>query len=200
MQRRSKKKKKTNKGDKPSQPAANDPGLCCPQCSTVFVMLAGGVAALNADSYVLGVAKQKESASKINPNDVKCEFCEEEPATVHCTSCGMFLGERCLKPHAKSKVNATHVVVKVDDYFKGSGPATRILFCQHHPGLEIDTFCKTDDQPLCAKCAVSSHKSHDFIPLKDITLDFSAEITKALQLVRLSPFFLHETSLNASMK
>ena len=125
-------------------PTVDDPGLCCPQCSTAFVIPAGGVAAFIADSYVLGVAKQKESASKINPNDVKY-VCDDEPATVHCTSCDMFLGERCLKPHAKSKANATHVVVKVDDYFKGSGPATRLLFCQHHPGLEIDTFCKTDD-------------------------------------------------------
>ena len=53
----------------------DDAGLCCPQCSTGFVIPAEGVAALNADSYVLGVAKQKESASKVNPNDVKCE-CE----------------------------------------------------------------------------------------------------------------------------
>jgi len=94
------------------------------------VIPAEGVAALNADSFVLGVAKQKETASKINPNDVKC-VCEEEPATVHCASCDLFFGDRCLKMHAKSKANASHVVVNVDDYFKGSGPTTRILFCQH---------------------------------------------------------------------
>jgi len=118
---------------------------------------------LNADSYVLGVAKQKESASKVNPNDVKCGFCEEEPATVHCTNCEQFLGERCQKGHAKSKATAAHVPVKVDDYFKGSGPATRILFCQHHPGLEIDTFCKTDDQAMCTKCAIPAHNSHNLV-------------------------------------
>jgi len=182
---------------KPSQPAASsittvdDGGLCCPQCPTVFVIPTGGAAALNADSYVLGVAKQKESASKINPNDVKC-VCEDEPATVHCTNCEQFLGERCQRVHKGSKANAAHVVVKVDDYFKGSGPTTRILFCQRHPGSEIDTFCKIDDQPMCAKCAVSSHQSHSFIPLKDIFLDFSSEITKALQPVRLSCSFLLE--------
>ena len=143
---------------------------------------------MNADSYVLGVAKQKETASKVNPNDVKC-VCEDEPATVHCASCDSFLGERCLKPHAKSKANASHVMVNVDDYFKGSGPATRVLFCQHHPGSEINTFCKTDDQPMCAQCVVPGHVSHQVVQLKDISLDFSAEITKALQPVRLSSFF-----------
>jgi len=156
---------------------------------------------LNADSYVLGVAKQKESASKVNPNDVKCD-CENEPAIFHCASCDVFIGENCLKVHGKSKATASHVPVKVDDYFKGSGQTTRVLFCQYHPALEIDTFCQTDDQAMCAKCAVSSHQYHDFIPLKDTSLDFSAEITKALQHVRLSSsFFLaHGTSLNASMK
>jgi len=141
------------------------------------------VAALTTDSYVLGVAKQKESAEKINPNDVKCDFCEEEPAAVHCGSCEMFFGDKCSKVHSKSKANAAHVVVKVDDYFKGSGPA-RILFCQHHPASEIDTFCKTDDQPMCTAFAVPVHNSHNLVKLKDISLDYSAEITKALQPVR----------------
>ena len=53
--------------------AANDDGPCCPQCFTVFVIPAGGVVALPADSFVLGLAKQKETASKVNPNDVKCD-------------------------------------------------------------------------------------------------------------------------------
>ena len=124
---------------------------------------------------------------KINPNDVQCGFCDDEPATVRCASCALlFFGEICRKGHSKQQANATHVVVNVDDYFKGSGPTARVLFCQQHPGSEIDTFCKTDDQPMCTKCAVSSHQSHSFIPLKDISLDFSAEITKALQPVRLS--------------
>ena len=147
---------KNKNKNKPSATTVEDGDMCCPQCSTVFVIPAGGVAALSADSYVLGVAKQKESASKVNPNDVKC-VCEEEPATVHCASCDLFIGERCQKGHKASKAKASHVVVKVDDYFKGSGPTTRVLFCQHHPGSEINTFCQTDDQPMCAQCAVSSH-------------------------------------------
>jgi len=97
------------------------------------------------------------------------------------------LGEKCQKGHKVLKANAAHVVVKVDDYFKGLGPATRILFCQQHPALEIDTFYKTDDLPMCTACAVSEHKSHNFMPLKDISLDLSAEINKALQPVR-NPF------------
>jgi len=145
---------------------------------------AGGVAALTTDSCVLGLAKQKESAAKINPNDVKCDFCEEEPANVHCGSCKMFIGGNCSKVHNKAKATAAHVVVPLDEYFKGSGSAAHILFCQHHPALEIDTFCKTDDQPMCAKCAVPAHNSHNLVQLKDISLDFSAEITKALQPVR----------------
>jgi len=155
-----------------------DDALCCPQCSARFVVPAG-VAALTADTYVLGLAKQKETASKINPNDVQCS-CEDEPALVHCNMCDAFFGDRCAKSHLKSKANASHVVVKVAEYFKGSGPTTRILFCQHHPGSEIDTFCKTDDQPMCSKCVVPNHNSHHLVKLKDVSLDFS-EITKALQ-------------------
>jgi len=178
------KKKNKTKGAKPSQlPIVEDAGLCCPQCSSAFEIPAGGVASLNADSYVLGVTKQKETASKVNPNDVECE-CDDEPATVHCASCDSFMGERCLRTHAKSKATAAHVPEKVDVYFKGSGPATRVLFCQHHPGSEINTFCKTDEQPMCAQCILPGHVSHQVVQLKDISLDFSAEITKVLQPVR----------------
>jgi len=180
-------KKKNTKGSKPSsepsEPAEADKGLCCSQCSTAFVIPAGGVAALPADSYVLGLAKKKETASSVNPNDVQCA-CETEPAAVHCASCDAFIGDNCLKLHSKFKASAAHVVMKVDDYFKGTGSATRILFCQHHPALEIDTFCQTDDQPMCMGCIVPAHNSHNLVKLKDISLDFSAEITKALQPVR----------------
>jgi len=178
---------KKNNGAKVSQSATSsddepNASLCCPQCSTAFVIPTGGVAALSADSFVLGLVKQKEAASKDDdPNDVKCA-CNEESAIVHCALCELFFGENCQKGHKWSK----HEVVNVDDYFKESEQTTRILFCQLHPTSEIDTFCKTDDQPMCAKCGVSSHQSHSFVPLKDISLDFSAEITKALQPVRLS--------------
>ena len=168
----------------PASAAAANDGPCCPQCSTIFVIPAGGVGALPADSFVLGLAKQKETASKVNPNDVKCGFCEEEPAVIHCASCDAFIGGNCCKAHSKSKATAAHVVVTVDDYFKGSGPATRILFCQFHPGSEIDTFCKTDDQPMCTQCIVPAHNSHSLVKLKDVSLDFSSEINKALQPVR----------------
>jgi len=178
------KKAKQNQAATSTSIAHDDAGLQCPQCFTAFEIPAGGVTALPADSYVQGVAKQKEVASNINPNDVKCAFCEDEPATVHCGSCDMFLGERCQKGHKVFKATAAHVVVKVDDYFKGTGSATRILFCQHHPALEIDTFCQTDDQPMCMGCIVPAHNSHNLVKLKDISLDFSAEITKALQPVR----------------
>jgi len=144
--------------------------------------------------FVCARSGQTETTSKVNPNDVKCE-CEDEPAIVHCASCDSFMGERCLRTHAKSKANANHVLVKVDDYFKGSGQTARVLFCQYHPGSEIDTYCKTDNHPLCSKCVVPAHNSHNLVQLKDISLDFSAEITKALQ-SSFFPFFTWNTTLN----
>jgi len=167
-------------------------GLCCPRCSTAFELPAGGVSALPVGLFGLGVIRQI-------PSNVKCGFCEVELAIVHCTSCNVFIGEQCLMVHSRSKLTAAHVVVNVDDYFNELEP-TRVLFCQHHPALEIDTFCQTDDQPMCVACVVPGHVSHQVVKLKDISLDFSAEITKALQPVRLSFLLLLEISLNSSMK
>ena len=92
---------KENNGAKVTQSATSDDpnaDLCCPQCSTAFVIPTGGVAALFA-SFVLGVTKQKETASTINPNDVKCGFCNNEPAAVYCALCELFFGENCQKGH-----------------------------------------------------------------------------------------------------
>jgi tripartite motif-containing protein 2/3 len=155
-------------------------GSQCPKCATIFEVPKEGVSGLPVDPFVLGLVQQKEATANINPNDVKCD-CGDEPALIHCPNCELFFGEKCSQVHGRSKANKSHSVVTVDDYFSGSGPTTRVIFCQTHPALEIDTFCKTCDQPMCPSCIVPIHNSHNLMKLKDISLDFTGEILKSLK-------------------
>ena len=45
----------------------------------------------------------------------------------------------------------------------------RIPRCQKHIGYEINTYCKTCNDAVCAMCAVEKHPKHDFCPLSQVT-------------------------------
>jgi len=45
----------------------------------------------------------------------------------------------------------------------------RISRCQKHVGMEIDTYCKTCNDAVCAMCAVEKHPKHDFCLLSQVT-------------------------------
>lgn len=109
------------------------------------------------------------SSTVIDPNDIKCELCEEgEDATIHCGDCDQFLGPRCLVTHGKSKLFTHHRPQSLDAYFaKSGGQSTKRSSCQKHPALEVDTYCKTCNVIVCAKCLAESHSGHQFYPLSE---------------------------------
>ena len=146
---------------------------------------------LPVDPFVLNLLQQKETMSAYDPNNVKCG-CEEEAALVYCNDCGAFFGEKCLKNHKKGKITLTHSPMTVDDYFKESGPGSRRMFCQTHPTLEVDSFCKQCQQATCPSCGVESHGSHQgLVKLLNLAADFSRELIRSagnVHLCRFPPF------------
>jgi len=173
----------------------------CPLCRTAFgIPKREGVAALPVDPFVLNVHKQKEYLASVNPNDVQC-VCEDEPALVHCDICEEFYGEKCLKAHSKAKKTSNHPTQSVDDYFKTFGPGSRRLFCQTHPSLEVDSFCKQCQQAMCPSCGVAGHGNHQgLVKLADVATDFSGELKQAAATVRSNLFLLFEHfPLNVSL-
>ena len=145
-------------------------GLRCHQCKAPFTLPAvDGVGAYACNAFVDSLVK----FAKVNQGDinrvVKCETCDDEDATMHCVECNEHIGPACSGVHKRGKMSAMHQQIPLDEALAGNASVKRIPRCQKHIGMEIDTYCKTCTEAICARCAVEKHPKHDFCPLSQVT-------------------------------
>jgi len=126
-----------------------------------------GVKNLTAGVFIDSLASSLTSTVK-DANKVKCEGCDEENATMHCADCGQNMGPSCAGVHKKMKVSASHQLVPLHDALKGKVEVKRVPRCQKHIGMEIDSYCKTCNEAVCAKCGIEKHSAHSFCPLSQV--------------------------------
>jgi len=130
------------------------------------------------------------ASAKIDPNNVKCELCEENEATVKCSNCTQFFCDTCQKMHQKQKATSHHQYISVDEALQGgsASSAPRILHCQKHPHQEVNSYCKTDQTAVCPQCVVESHQGHEFTLLSTLSKGFKDSISTLVTKVRLLSF------------
>jgi len=118
------------------------------------------------------------ASAKIDPNNVKCELCEENEATVKCKQCDQFQCDACKKIHLRAKATSHHQYATIDEALQGgsASSAPRILHCQKHPHLEVNSYCKTDQTAVCPQCVIDAHIGHDVSRLADISKGFKDSI------------------------
>jgi len=163
----------------------------CPKCHGPFQVPLKGVEDLPIN-YTAGVVTASIKKESVDPNHVVCELCEENEATVKCSNCAQFQCDSCKKIHPKAKSSSQHQFVAIDEALKeGSASSTsRILYCQKHPHLEVNSYCKTDQTALCAECAVDFHSGHNVDRLVNISKGFKDTISTLVNKVRILSFSL----------
>jgi len=143
----------------------------------------------------------KEGLPKIkDPNDIKCNICEENDATSYCQECNEFYCDGCQRGHKKGKATKSHSFISVDDGWKivacssnpfgSSNSQARSSYCLIHPQFEIDTFCNTDQELTCSKCVTEFHSGHIFTKIEKMATNFKDDIIPKLTQVFTSSFFL----------
>ena len=105
-----------------------------------------GVEDLPANYFTAGAVSAANASANIDPNNVRCELCDENEATAKCKQCDQFLCDFCKKSHLRAKATAHHQHISIDDALKGGSTSStpRILHCQKHPHQEVNSYCKTD--------------------------------------------------------
>jgi len=63
------------------------------------------------------------------------------------------------------------------------GSVARITRCEKHPQYEINTYCQTDKQAICAECILDFHKGHEVERLVNVVQGFEKEITQLVDKV-----------------
>ena len=87
---------------------------------------------------------------------------------MHCVECNQHVCPTCARTHKRIPATAGHQQIPLEEALADNTTTKRIPRCQKHVGMEIDSYCKTCEEALCARCAVEKHPKHDFCPLNDV--------------------------------
>jgi len=144
-----------------------------------------------------------------DPNNVKCQFCDEELAITHCPECPSFLCGQCALFHGRLPASKHHQTTSIDVALSGTAPGKRIPRCPKHPAFTIDTFCMTCNVTVCSKCVTEAHSSHSFRPVNQEAERLRDEMVTSLAVISLrekeakagiSSFFGSLTTLDRNSK
>jgi len=143
--------------------------LRCHQCRVPFSPeTIEGVGGYTCNAFVDSLVKP----TKANQGDinkvVKCDICEED-CSMHCVECSQNLCPGCSRGHKRGRATASHHIVTLKEALTGTTALPKIPRCQKHVGYEVNTYCKTCNDAVCAMCAVEKHAKHDFCPLTQVT-------------------------------
>jgi len=128
-----------------------------------------GVGAYTCNAFVDSLVKPANSKVGDVNKAVKCDLCEDEDGTMFCVECNQNLCAGCSRGHKRGRSSASHHVLTLKEALGGNFALPRIPRCQKHVGYEVNTYCKTCNDAVCAMCAVEKHAKHDFCPLTQVT-------------------------------
>jgi len=145
--------------------------LRCHQCSAPFTLPGlSGVTLFSCNTFIDSLVKSAKAHEGDINRVVKCEGCKgDENATVHCVDCDEYFGPNCAAAHMNMKISSKHQQIPLEEALAGNAAVKRIPRCQEHIGMEINTYCKTCNDAVCAMCAVEKHSGHTFCPLSQVT-------------------------------
>ncbi|XP_022343920.2 uncharacterized protein LOC111136997 [Crassostrea virginica] len=91
------------------------------------------------------------------------EDCQKN-GQFYCNDCHRPLCEQCRDEHLKSPKTKTHDTV----LYRHRKQQLPVEKCELHPTRNKELFCRECNIPLCSKCSIKEHKSHEFEDLEEI--------------------------------
>ncbi|KAK3104446.1 hypothetical protein FSP39_002200 [Pinctada imbricata] len=95
-----------------------------------------------------------------------CDICEEgENVNWYCVDCAQNLCDGCEKGHKKIATCKNHQIVSISEGISITKRNVSSLCKEHSEGFSF--FCRSCEKNICSKCLSASHKSHNFVELRD---------------------------------
>ena len=136
----------------------------CPKCRSCHKIPYGGMEGFPQDQVLANSLQMIEFQSNDKKKAIPCNMCtEDDPATAHCSTCGNFLCEFCLKYHKRQVNYRSHKTISLDELDKESiRSLDRPNHCDSHIGEALKLYCETCDQLICRDCTIVGHRSHEY--------------------------------------
>ena len=108
-----------------------------------------------------------------------CEMCPKQQTALHrCNDCSHFICIDCVNLHSTLAPFKSHVVVETKCLLKGrmedlkllSSASSKLCQVSGHGKEHATLFCFSTScvKPICMRCAITTHKDHDFRDMSEI--------------------------------
>lgn len=104
---------------------------------------------------------------------ITCNYCEN-PALRFCDDCQVELCVDCVSKHIDQYGTLSHEIVRFID----KNDQLVIPECKHHPGRRCEAFSQQCQTPVCTKCLIGAHSSHNTEDIFSIVENKKKEIKK----------------------
>ena len=142
----------------------------CPTCLSEFTLKPLDEVAGMASSHFIRnmldiMAIQRRARTS------KCSVCQE-PAIKRCTTCEMFMCEKCLVYHDIWPPNKKHTVLSLSELTQHENQ-TKIkakLYCKKHKNKTLKFYCETCKELICTHCMVLNHikQNHSCLSIDEV--------------------------------
>ena len=141
---------------------------------------------------VLPVGSRSRLRSYKVPQNVLCEKCTKttRKAANYCYDCGKYICEMCTDMHIEWKEFSAHKLISIEELHSQvtikevvALPKEAALYCSLHKGKELDLYCETCEELICAHCTISKHckLKHKYDAVEGIVKQHKEEIVTSLE-------------------
>lgn len=168
--------------------------VICPTCGESTTIPDNGLRGLPDNSFATTLIKINKLNEEQKNRTTACSACSRLPigttelsvAVVFCVVCEDKLCKACSDAHSKLKMTADHRLVPLDENFiaklselRKSKPTS----CHEHSDQLYTLYCRNTEchKPICLKCAVFTHKSHDYIDIAEVAKDLRKDLLEVTE-------------------
>ena len=107
-----------------------------------------------------------------------CNLCKNQ-ALRFCKTCQLNLCENCVINHVDKFESLIHEIVLITN----KTLILVLLECESHPDRKCESYCNHCQSPVCTKCLIGPHKSHDVEVLDSFVESKKLEIKEEIDLL-----------------
>ena len=162
----------------------------CEKCLTEHVCL-------QEDGVTLQIDPTRELLAEIyrltqEECNIVCEMCPNQQTALHrCIDCSHFICMDCVNLHSTLTPFKSHVVVETKCLLKGrmedlkllSSASSKLCQVSGHEKEHASLFCFNTSciKPICMRCAITTHKDHDFRDLSEVGKESETKVQNQIK-------------------